>query len=223
MAVDASQISSADASSIIDSALADAQSGGKAAAGTPANPILLPSGDAADPIAPPPDASTPEQKKEAAEQAKIRKAREDLLGKEEADRLAEEEAKQAAHEATLMGIAEKLANAGKSTANNASVKIGAIPTPGNVGFPLVLLAIFFFILITYNGNTRLQWLWLVLTNNAYISASQGASTSSTSSGPGPIAPPPEVPVGGGLAPYSLPILPAFNINASGMLGGNPYS
>lgn len=205
MAVAAADISSADATAIIDSALLDAQSGNT----TPVavhDATLLP--DTTNPSAPPPPDETPEQ-------AQLRHAREDMLGKEQADALAQEEAEQAAREATLLGVAEKYLNASKAKASDANVKIGNVPTPGSISTPLILLCIFFFILIQFNGNTRAQWAWKVLTNNAFISASQGASSQSSSqqsSGPNYI-PATTQPV-----PLEVPV-PSFSSNG---FYGSPY-
>ena len=180
-------MTSVDADNIIDTALMNAgPNGGKVITGPDPSenatmPGPLPTDDTVD------EANlTPEQKKQRADQAKIAKAQNDMLGKEQAEAARREQADQAAREATLIGIAEKALQSGKSKASAAGVKIGNAPTPGSLGVPLAILIVFFFILITYNGNTRFQWLWLVLTNNAYVTpSSQSSSSSSSSSTPPP--------------------------------------
>jgi len=132
--------------------------------------------------APPPPELTKDQQK-------IQQAQADMLGKEAAAALAKEQADQRAREQTLIGQAEKLLNKSKAAAGSAGGQIAKLPTPGNLALPLVLLALFFFILLQFNGNTRLQWLWLVVTGNAYVTdtsqTSQAQSTPSTGSGGGP--------------------------------------
>lgn len=203
-------ISSADASAIIDQALLGANAGKAITGPAPDTTALAPGPLPTD--APEDDEQlTPKQRKARAEAEQLRQAQEDMLGKEAAQRLADEQAAQEAREKTLLGAAEKLASAGKASARKTGDRIASLPTPGNLMVPLILLLAFFFILVTYNGSTRLQWLWLVLTNNAYVTPSaQGASAPSTlqptgGSGPGPLV----------LA------LPA-SFSPSGM-GGNPYS
>lgn len=102
----------------------------------------------------------------AREEAKVRKAQEELLGKENAKRLLEEQRKEAARKKTLQGIAQDVVGNIQESGGKVSGRLAKVPTPGSLWFPLALLLIFFFILITYGGNTRLQWAWLVLTNNA---------------------------------------------------------
>ena len=170
------------------------------------------------------DQSAPPTPTQTADQRKIAAAQEQLIGKEAADQLTKEQEEQAAREATLIGQAEKLLNSGKSSASAAGVKLSNIPTPGDLTVPLVLLVVFFFILITYNGNTRFQWLWLVLTGNAYVTTSapnnQGSSTPPASSG---IINPGTQGGGKGPLPPELNIIMLPNYNINGNYGGNPFS
>lgn len=46
--------------------------------------------------------------------------------------------------------------------------LAAIPLPGTVLLPLSILLLFFFALLPVNGQTRLMWLWLVLSGNAHL-------------------------------------------------------
>ncbi len=150
-----------------------------------------------DTLAPPPPPETAEEKK-------VREAQEKLLGKENADRLREEQRKEAARRRTLIGIAEGVADATRESGGKVSTRLAALPTPGSLWFPLALLLLFFFILITYGGNTRLQWLWLVLTNNAGFNlGGQGQTTETTPASTTPafgqpqtlsLAPQPSIPV-----------------------------
>ena len=190
-------LSSADATAIIDQALLDAQNGGTPA--TPdVDPLLLTS------PAEPPDEDEPETSED---DQKIEKAKDDLLGKEAADALRKEEAERQAREATLIGAAQRLIDKSKAASGRASERIATFPTPGSIMLPLVLLALFFFILITFNGRTRLHWIWLVLTNNAHVTP--GASNTA---GSGPSAIPARSP--------DIPTIdvPAFKPNSNGMYG-----
>ncbi len=143
-------------------------------------------GKALDDLAPPPSAATKEQKEEAAareaarsrltkEQEDILKAQEKLLGKEEADRLRREQEEHAAKSALVKNAELTVKNA-KGIIHGADVGIGSLPQPGSIIFPLVVLLLFFFILIKVGAYSRLQWLWLVLTNNAQVGARQVAIT-----------------------------------------------
>lgn len=174
-----------EADAIIDSALLSAQNGGatappsSTASGTTEESGAIPGPLPTDGTVTAPPPLTKEEK----ESARIRKAQEDLLGKEQAKAIADEQSRQKARQATVMGIAEKYLARGKNAANTANVKIGGIPTPGNLVVPFLLLLLFFFILITYNGNTRFQWAWLVLTNNASVSATSQTGNSTSTNTP----------------------------------------
>lgn len=66
-------------------------------------------------------------------------------------------------------VSSTLGNA-LSTAGDIVVSAGDaaahIPTPGSIATPLIILLVFFLALIPIAGNTRLKWLWLVVTGNA---------------------------------------------------------
>lgn len=165
------QLTSADATAIIDGALLGASQGKPLSESVPVvgeSPVMPGPLPTDEPIVEDEKDLTPEQKKAQADQEKIAKAQQDMLGKEEADRLKEEEQKRIEREKTLIGLADKALQASKGAASGAGVRIANMPTPGDVTFPLILLVLFFFILITYAGHTRLQWLWLTLTDNAYV-------------------------------------------------------
>lgn len=163
------QLTSADATAIIDGALLGASQGKPLSESVPPaeNPVMPGPLPTDEPAVEEKDL-TPEQKKAQADQKKIDKAQADMLGKEEADRLKEEEQKRIEREKTLIGLADKALQASKGAASGAGIRIANMPTPGDITFPLILLVLFFFILITYAGHTRIQWLWLTLTGNAYV-------------------------------------------------------
>lgn len=201
-------LSSADANAIIDQALLDAQSGAATPTPQSADSTLL--------LTVNPDQAEEEESEEgqklSKEDQKLAKAQNDLLGKQAAEALRKAEAERQAREATLIGTAQRLLDKSKAHAANANDRIGDIPKPGSIAFPLVLLALFFFILVAFNGHTRLQWLWLVLTNNAHV-------VGTTSSGSGPSA----VPAAPGGIDLSALAIPAFRpASSNGVYGGGPF-
>src|SRR5579885_3495076 len=101
------------------------------------------------------------------EQEAILKAQEDLLGEEEAERLRAEQEEDARKSAIVKGTQSAIQKA-RQVARKADLSLGAIPTPGSIALPLILLIFLGFVLLQYNGNSKLIWLWLVLTNNAYV-------------------------------------------------------
>lgn len=176
---------------------------------------VLPSASGAPPALPgaTPDYDTkaPPPPPESARERAIRKAQEDLLGKEEAEKLRREQRKQEERKRTLIGIAEGLANSGRESGGRLASRLAALPTPGSLWFPLVLLILFFFILITYNEHTRLQWLWLVLTGNASFNlGGQGQTTEQPRTptggpGAGAFGTQPSTPVSSSLSPNGTPM------------------
>lgn len=165
-------------------------------------------------VAPPPP-------KETAEQARIRKAQEDLLGKEAAAKLIEEKRKEEERRQSFIGLGERILESGRESGSNVSGWLARIPTPGSLWFPLVLLLIFFFILVMFNGHTRLQWAWLVLSGNASFNLGGQGQTTEVNNKPS----------GGGVfgQPQALtlapqPSTPPSSLSPSGMpmTGGNPF-
>lgn len=200
-----------DADSIINNALASQNTAGGAATTVLPESVLMPGPLPTDVSAADATAAKPTESKE---DAKIRKAQEDLLGKEAAKKLQDEQEAEAERQKTLIGLAERALQSGKDAASTANVKIGGIPTPGNLVVPLVLLMLFFFILITFNGHTRLQWAWLVLTNNAYITPSiQTGQTTGQTGNSGPDIPTTE---------SAMSAINVASARGSGMYG-EPYS
>lgn len=135
-----------------------------------------------------------ERRKLTKEQEAILKHQEQLLGKEEAKRLRKEQEDRNAR-SKLRADVERGLDSGKDILHGADTRIGGIPQPGSILFPLILLLLFFFILIQVGGYSRLGWLWLVLTGNAYVQsghsqASVGIPVAGTGEGN------PEVPVSG---------------------------
>lgn len=175
----ATTMSSEQATAIIDNALATA-------------PSSVDPGDEAILSTIPPDTSTimspPAPETNAAnqtpEQAQIAKAQRDLLGDEEAAAL-EQERLAKAQQAAVLKAAQAATAATKQAATKTGAAIVKLPQPGGIMTPLVILLVLGFLLFQYNGNTRLQWLWLVLTNNAYVTDTQSAPPSGSSgSAPG---------------------------------------
>lgn len=117
--------------------------------------------------------------------------------------------------------ASQTVNAASRIVKGTGVKLAALPTPGSIVLPLVVLAIFFLLLLPVNGQTRFMWLWLTITGNAHITQGSGASDqkgTGTAGGPtdtlgtpGTGTAPPVTPPGGGTIapqpPPSQPILP----------------
>jgi len=146
------------------------------------------------------------------EAERIRKAQEGLLGKEEAERLLEQQRREEERTRTLLGIADRVVRSAKDRGSNVGARIASLPTPGSFWTPLIILLVLFFILIRYNGHTRFEWIWLTLTNNAYISYASAPGTS------GPAFPVPATTnttgqAGGGETVYGL-----FSASANGTYG-----
>lgn len=124
-------------------------------------------------------ADKPDKPKLTTEQEEILAAQEKLLGEQEAQRLREEQEREAAKSGFVKGAEKTLKNA-QGIVHGADVRIGSVPTPGNIAFPLILLLLFFFILIQVNGSSRLGHLWRVI-----VGAERIGPTDLTQSGPGP--------------------------------------
>lgn len=98
-------------------------------------------------------------------QRDIYEAQVKIIGKEEADRK-QAEAEEAARKSRQWANVKAIARETKDAVHGADVRLGRIPTPGSVAFPLLVLLIAFFFLIQVNGYTRAGWLWLVLIGQA---------------------------------------------------------
>lgn len=113
----------------------------------------------ADPVvgtAPPPPSLTKSEKK-------------DLSGPERANIVASHAITRTANMLRRSGMAIKTWGA------RTNRHLAALPTPGDVWTPIILLLFTFLVLIPVNGFSRMQWLWMVLLSDAYISmASVGA-------------------------------------------------
>ncbi len=151
--------------------------------------------------APPPPALTKEQKQERAaqleaarlnddyqkklskDQEAILKQQEALLGKEEADKLRAEQLQEANKAAAIKAGQKALKNAGQIV-HGADVRVGAIPTPGSIITPLILLLLFFFILVQINGYSRVQWFWQVITGASRVGTSAATPAVTSVGGPG---------------------------------------
>lgn len=60
--------------------------------------------------------------------------------------------------------------------SKASDFLTKLPMPGGIIVPLMILIILMFILIAYNGNNRLTWLWLTFIGKARVQGSQSTTT-----------------------------------------------
>ena len=76
----------------------------------------------------------------------------------------------------------------RATLGKIASGVGSVPIPGDLLLPLSILLLFFFARIAVNGHTRLSWLWLVLSGNATITTSGGASFGTVTTGT-PVTPP----------------------------------
>ena len=100
-------------------------------------------------------------------QEDILAAQEKLLGSEEAERLRQEQ-EQEASKSRFVKTSERAIKKSGELVHGADVRIGALPQPGSIVFPLVVLLLLFFILIQVGGYSRIQWLWLVLSGQAQV-------------------------------------------------------
>ncbi len=148
----------------------------------PAQPEIVENPYAA-PLAPPPpdisDKDVVQATREADKrQAEIDKARENLLGEEEAAKVKAEEQAKANRPMTVRAAEATIDNA-KRIARKADMSVGSLPMPGSIAVPLILLLLLFFVLIQVAGNSRLAWLWLVLTGNAQVAGGSSSSSVQT--------------------------------------------
>lgn len=126
---------------------------------------------------------SPEEKQRIQAEKDIEKAQEKLLGKEEADRLkAEKEAEE--RQAAIVQAAKGAYESSKQVVKSADVSLGKLPTPGQVVFPLIILLVLFLIIVQVAGHSRLEWLWMVITGQAFVSGDpsqfQGGTQTNTS-------------------------------------------
>lgn len=56
--------------------------------------------------------------------------------------------------------------------NYSKFRLESVRMPGGLFLPILVLFLFFLALLPINGQTRLQWLWSVVTNNAALSQSE---------------------------------------------------
>jgi multidrug efflux pump subunit AcrA (membrane-fusion protein) len=160
---------------------------------------------------------TTEQRREQAERERIYRHQEALLGKEQAQALEEARRKQEEREHTVLGLADKALKQAGQAGEQTQVRIARIPTPGSIYIPLVLLVLLFFILVTFNGHTRFQWIWLVLTGNAHITYPQN-NTPASSTPTGPISGGPAIP-----AEFLAAPLPISTPHGGSGVYGDPFS
>lgn len=61
--------------------------------------------------------------------------------------------------------------------NYGKFRLEAAPMPGGLFLPIAVLFLFFLALLPINGQTRLQWLWSVVTGNASLPETESLSPS----------------------------------------------
>lgn len=66
-------------------------------------------------------------------------------------------------------VQEALSSVGGILQNTGDT-VSRLPTPGTIATPLIILLVFFLALIPIAGNTRLKWLWLVITGDADLTS-----------------------------------------------------
>ncbi len=108
-----------------------------------------------------------ERRRLSEEQEALLKAQAELEGEEAAEQRRQELEEEQRKSAIVKGV-QAAARDIKSSVHAADMRIGSIPTPGTIWLPLLVLLILGFVLLKYNGFSKLQWLWMVLTNNAYV-------------------------------------------------------
>jgi len=155
------------------------------------------------------------------EQEAILAAQEKLLGKQEADKLRQEQEREAAKSQALKA-AESALKSGQQIVHGADVRIGSIPQPGSIIFPLVMLLICFFILLAVNGNSRLAWLWLVVTGNAYVSDTAQQQPATTQTGQGGGSRQQSVIAAASPTLVAAALAGAQRYSSNGMTGGGPF-
>jgi hypothetical protein len=141
--------------------------------------------------APPLEDEKQEEPKMTAEQKAVYEAQKKLLGEQKAEEL---RLKQLADEqkSAALQLADTATKQARAFTDGANAKLGDVPTPGSIAFPLVLLGIFFFVLIQFNGFTRFQWLWMTITGNAYVTDQTVGAPAGGAVGGGPPNPAQEV-------------------------------
>lgn len=73
--------------------------------------------------------------------------------------------------------------------NYSKFRLEGVAMPGGLFLPIALLLIFFLALLPIGGNTRLQWLWQVITGNAELSQMDIAGLVGVDVGPGNLSNP----------------------------------
>jgi hypothetical protein len=106
---------------------------------------------------------TPEQKSE----------RQKKLAEAIAAREAEEERKRQISD--LQKSAEQTVRSASGILRNSRLTLEKIPQPGSIALPLLILIVLLMAIVVVNGHTRIVWLWNVVTGNAAIQVTHGAS------------------------------------------------
>lgn len=82
---------------------------------------------------------------------------------EKQDKQEEEEDKSPPEKAVNFTLG-KAKSGGQAVGNG----IASLPAPGDIGFPLLILLVFFFLIIPIKGRSRAMWLWEVITGGARV-------------------------------------------------------
>lgn len=127
------------------------------------------------------------------------------------DQLRLEQEQKSALESKTDQAAAKL----QQVVNYSKFRLEGLSMPGGLFLPIALLFLFFLALLPIGGNTRLQWLWQVITNNAALNQAEDLIPVGTLPGVGPNGPtPPPQPTTTPQPPITptgptTPIIPLF--------------
>jgi hypothetical protein len=106
---------------------------------------------------------------------------------------------------------ERGSNAAWGAANSVKNGIGKIPIPMGLTFAVLALVVLFFLLVQVNGKSRVSWLWLVLSGNAYVSGEKNGVLDTT--------PTPTTPTTNATGTTSIPVGTFGGTDAGGYGGG----
>jgi hypothetical protein len=114
-----------------------------------------------------PTAPEPESREELQRQrAQIGRDRDALKLQQEQTAISDEQ-KSVLEEQTDLAAAKM-----QQVVNYGKFRIEGIPMPGGLFLPIALLFIFFLALLPIGGQTRLQWLWAVISGNAALNQAE---------------------------------------------------
>ncbi len=84
-----------------------------------------------------------------------------------------------------LGIGQNLASGIQALPQNAASRLESAPTPLGLALPLLLLLLLYLLLIPVNGKSRLEWLWLTIIKQAYVTQAEPIVTATGSGGYSP--------------------------------------